>query len=438
MKYLLTTFLTILLILSASLYKAQDSCEVAIPILSWDYSDSLNYGSNTNWGNNDPGCLGSAGDSYWLEFQICNSGDLNLFLQAGTGVDIDYIIYGPYTGTASCAFTSNDIVVCDYSASGFNNIIMNSVNAGEKYMMAISNYVSAQETFDLTQNLTSATTCDTACGQYVYPPEMCYVTSDPVGGYNTIYWNNDPNFVGNYIVYRESTTAGVFDSIGTVNYQDSTYLVDVGANCNQRSYKYKVGAISDSCDTYTFYTSTHETIFLQSSPNNTTGAINLSWNEYGGFPVYKYIVMRGTSLSNLTPYDSLSSSTSPAYTDVNANFNSYYYSVVARYTYPCNLLKSSDLVSSNAVVERADGVESNASKGLRVFPNPAQGQLNIGSILPINQIEIYDLSGKLVKRENGLSKKKIVIDVADLNKGIYSIRVSSKDQPVTYKTFVVN
>lgn len=66
---------------------------------------------------------------------------------------------------------------------------------------------------------------------------------------------------------------------------------------------------------------------------------------------------------------------------------------------------------------------------IRLFPNPAQNKVNIATVFPISQVQVLDLTGKVVG-DFGTQKE---IDVAHLSKGTYLIRFMDGDNLVTEK-----
>jgi len=76
--------------------------------------------------------------------------------------------------------------------------------------------------------------------------------------------------------------------------------------------------------------------------------------------------------------------------------------------------------------------EINASSSLKVFPNPAQDIVNIKVDEPINNIAVYDLSGKLMLQENRTGNE-ATIDIAHLSRGIYILRVNTLNNSYTHK-----
>lgn len=76
-------------------------------------------------------------------------------------------------------------------------------------------------------------------------------------------------------------------------------------------------------------------------------------------------------------------------------------------------------------------VNENSLNGLvRIFPNPAQGEVNISinsDVQGLVDISIIDLSGKVIKSINQLNSSNISINISDLSAGIYTIRIDSSN-----------
>ncbi len=94
----------------------------------------------------DYACLGSQPNPFWFIVPISQSGSLRLYMsqQSNTGspLDIDYIIYGPYSqGLGNCAsLTTNKIKGCSFSTAATETVMLNNVYAGEYYILMVTNY----------------------------------------------------------------------------------------------------------------------------------------------------------------------------------------------------------------------------------------------------------------------------------------------------------
>lgn len=67
-----------------------------------------------------------------------------------------------------------------------------------------------------------------------------------------------------------------------------------------------------------------------------------------------------------------------------------------------------------------------SSDALKVFPNPATNSIRIESESTIKQLEIFDLSGRLMMTHSPQSKlQSFTLDISALNPGVYTLRVLS-------------
>ena len=70
-------------------------------------------------------------------------------------------------------------------------------------------------------------------------------------------------------------------------------------------------------------------------------------------------------------------------------------------------------------------LNDNISSSFKVFPNPASNELKVNSNSEKNYISFYDITGKLLfSKEFSLSS--ISINISDLSKGIYILRIENE------------
>ena len=68
----------------------------------------------------------------------------------------------------------------------------------------------------------------------------------------------------------------------------------------------------------------------------------------------------------------------------------------------------------------------------KIFPNPANSEINILSLSNSNyyNIEIHDLTGRIVKIENSRISNNTTLDVSDLKSGNYIIKITDNNGKV--------
>ncbi len=78
------------------------------------------------------------------------------------------------------------------------------------------------------------------------------------------------------------------------------------------------------------------------------------------------------------------------------------------------------------------GVESHARQDVKLFPNPAQDQLQLSYFTPIQQVDIFNAEGELVFSETP-DNEEASLQISQFPAGIYIVRITSGDQIITRK-----
>jgi len=93
-------------------------------------------------------CLNSTPNATWFNLPVSSSGAINLQINQGNNaplynnLDIDYVVYGPFsTGTGNCgSINSTNVVSCSYSAAPTEYPIIANAVAGQYYLMMVTNF----------------------------------------------------------------------------------------------------------------------------------------------------------------------------------------------------------------------------------------------------------------------------------------------------------
>jgi len=70
-----------------------------------------------------------------------------------------------------------------------------------------------------------------------------------------------------------------------------------------------------------------------------------------------------------------------------------------------------------------------------VYPNPSNGMVTLSSADLIRQIEIFDLTGKVIFSTSNYTNK-CTINTSAYNKGMYIIKVQTNDNSQTTKLLI--
>jgi hypothetical protein len=132
------------------------------------------------------GCLSTSPNPSWYFMQVSQTGNLNFQISqtnnaTGNGIDVDYIIWGPFTPAefaASCndlhdfpdgnTTIPNNIASCSYSFVSVENFTINNAQLNDIYIVLITNFSNQPGTVTFTQtnlngNQAGSTNCDIVC-----------------------------------------------------------------------------------------------------------------------------------------------------------------------------------------------------------------------------------------------------------------------------------
>ncbi|MBX3164482.1 MAG: gliding motility-associated C-terminal domain-containing protein [Bacteroidetes bacterium] len=195
------------------------------------------YPAGTNQPNNTQvGCLFSQPNPAWFSIPIAQSGTLSITMSAAS--DIDFISWGPFSSpTGNCGNLNANTQVpntngnngCSYSGSSTENLIITNAQAGQYYILLITNFSNQQMPINITQNAVpgSAVTSGTIAITATNNSPVCEGQSInfSAAGASTYTWTGPGGFVnpsanpqsipvsqlsntGTYTVYGEFSVAG--------------------------------------------------------------------------------------------------------------------------------------------------------------------------------------------------------------------------------------
>lgn len=258
--------------------------------------------------------------------------------------------------------------------------------------------------------------CDTVVTA-IFAPELeanLYMVSVE-NGRNTLLWRAKPTAV-TYNILRESSVAGVYETVATLQAEETMSWVDTASRPESRSYRYRLEAV-DQWNTV-FTGPVHKTMHL--TINRGVGSNrNLVWTEYEGTLFNTYIIYRGTSPSDMAEIDRLPVGGNTTYTDANAPSGDLYYQVGIVPAQPMfSLGKAYDVILSNIAESAAVGIASAQASGIAVAGSH-EGICIVGT--PGMEVEVYSVDGRLVdKRVSSADRSTIVVP-----SGVYLVRVNN-------------
>ena len=114
----------------------------------------------------DYDCLFTQPNPVWYFLQIQNGGNLGISMANTANVDVDFVLWGPFTSSAACnQLTGANVVDCSYSGAATEHIDITGAVPGQYYMLCVTNYSNQPTNFTLTTDgsSTASTNCAILC-----------------------------------------------------------------------------------------------------------------------------------------------------------------------------------------------------------------------------------------------------------------------------------
>lgn len=388
------------------------------------------------------GCLATQPNPLWLLIPICSAGDLTIEMSNTGGSDLDFNVWGPFTGMSAPTICNNlwgSGIDCSYSVSGNDTINIPPSVSGDYYMVLITNF--GGSVTDVVLNTVGGTAVsDTSCyafGLSCTPESLpiCEITVNDSANHCKILWEKPTTVAVDKYYIQRLNSMSVYELIDSIPDSDSSYYIDYTSWPSTQPYRYKI-YYEDSCGNQSISSGLHQSIHLQASPG--FNSVNLDWDEYIGLFFPTYYVLRGTDPFNMNIIDSIASAFT-SYTDYNSTPGEPCYQVGFTNPDPCMVTRSNEiLVYSNVFNTGINGVDELTDPTFSVSPNPAEDKIRIaaGSHQNIDAFEIHDLTGRLILSQNNLNRNYTEANVSFIAAGTYLLLVKTQGKYAVQKLII--
>jgi hypothetical protein len=272
---------------------------------------------------------------------------------------------------------------------------------------------------------------------------VCMVSVDSLTNFNVIIWEKPvTDIIADFLVYKETDEANVYEVIDTVAYEEITMVTDPGSNPGMRPYRYKVGFID--VENRLFPAGDyHQTIHLTIS-QGVNFAWNLIWTSYIGFEYSSYKIMRKTDSGDYVQIATVSASFN-SFTDFNAPPGEVYYMIKIEHPDGCDpATRDGEFASvySNVASNTLVSVTESKLPDFGIYPNPADKQINISfgeNITGTASVVISDMTGRVVYSEvyNDVRSSQVQpINSLGFKEGMYLLRVTSGENTAIRKIMI--
>jgi hypothetical protein len=323
---------------------------------------------------------------------------------------------GPVCFGSTLSLSASTISGATYSWSGpngFSSTLQNPTVSGS----ATSQMSGTYHVHSILNGCSSVLASTTVIVNSQAPTEdICYVEFDTITYKNSINWTlNLPVNVDSLHIYNE-VSLNVWNLIGSEP-ASQNHFIDLNSNPFNQSYSYKITTI-DTCGNESNFSAFHTTITLLAAYDQGTNTYGFTWSAYQGLTVSDYYLYGITAGGTETLIGSVPGNQYfYNYTNPSLGFIKYF----VGFNTPLCTSKTNHLVKSNYVqaptgIEEKEGINNLVS----VYPNPVTDNLQIQTALQIKNIEITDITGRLLYTTT--SK---IIDCRGFAKGVYFVRVET-------------
>lgn len=268
--------------------------------------------------------------------------------------------------------------------------------------------------------------------------QICLVTVDTNTVTNKVVWEKPVTAsISHFNIYRETSTAGLFQFVDSVLYTDDSEFTDAIASPIIRSWRYKISSV-DLCGNESDLSDYHKTIHLVIN-EGLGGVYNIAWDNYEGFSFVGFELWRKT---DITPWENIQNmpTTLFSFTDdqvPTTNGLDYFLAINSPTTCSSTLNKAQDYNSSrsNKAEGKAQPGTNSISEELlefNLYPNPTTGVLNFiwENSEPLFY-SINDLNGRIVKQ--GTLQNSSSINLQNIDSGVYQFNTTFEGETTTQK-----
>lgn len=127
--------------------------------------------ASTTYPGNNYNCLTTSPNPQWYYMEISQAGTLGINMSNSSAVDIDFILYGPYSsytnamtycnnfGNATSGSNLNTVVDCSFSTAATETANIANAQVGEVYILLITNFSNTATNISFSGSGTAATDC---------------------------------------------------------------------------------------------------------------------------------------------------------------------------------------------------------------------------------------------------------------------------------------
>jgi len=233
-------------------------------------------------------CLGSSPNPAWYYMELDQAGNMTIQIEqtstGGSGIDVDFVLFGPYSSLAAACATipGGPVEDCSYSTAAIEYADITSGQVGEVYVLLLTNFSNQSGTIEFSQTGGSGSAdCSILCGVtgFTATPTACDPATNTYGVSGTLSINNPPAS-GTCTITNSCGGSQVFNAPfgANLNY-NFTNITANGAGCTVTA-TFSADANCNTSVNYTAPAACLSSCFM-TSLNVNIGACDPATNTYG-------------------------------------------------------------------------------------------------------------------------------------------------------------
>ncbi len=274
-------------------------------------------------------------------------------------------------------------------------------------------------------------------------PDIALVTVGDTSKLNLIVWEKElTEAIDFYTIYRETSIAGVFESIGTQPYTAPSLFADPSAIPSERSYRYRISA-THNCggeSALSAQKAEYKTINLQTQV--TPDSVVFNWDSYEGFDFYSYVIYKRVNKDNVEIARVPSTKNSYVYYTKEGATSTYFVGIeLPKALNPKGSAKIESgpfVLAMSNLAEAQTSIAEIALQKMYAYPSIVKSMLTIvfDNQSTKNSVQIYTLQGLEVYNSSIVSDSEIRIPATVLTSGMYVVKITSNGKQ-TLQSIVV-
>jgi hypothetical protein len=225
----------------------------------------------------------------------------------------------------------------------------------------------------------------------------------------TVYWSTPDFAPEKYSVFRdgvflkETTESIVIDNVSKENTEYEYCIIAHYLDCDSEPacIKVKSGVVCGAIDNFDY---TVDEL-----------SVTLSWDHISPNQLIEYVITRDS--------DVIKETTETSFTDIVPEENTeYQYCITAKFD-KCFSDEKCETITSGTKV----GIAEEQAELFRIYPNPAYNYITVTGAA-MQQILIYDITGRMVGELNPNGATQSTISVSGLENGLYLLRIYSEGE----------